>query len=122
MTSFTVILVEDEFLIRMMVAEILLENGYVVIEAGHSDHALATLHARADQIHLLFTDIHMPGQIDGLALAHHCRLHWPWIKTLLSSGRARPLQHHLPEGSRFMAKPYLPDEMIRHVQELLAVA
>lgn len=120
MTSYTVILVEDEVLIRMMVAEILLENGFTVIEAAHSDAALATLQARADQIHLLFTDIHMPGRMDGLALAHHARTHWPWIKALLASGRAHPPEHRLPKGSRFMAKPYLPDEMISLVQDLLA--
>ena len=120
MTSYTVILVEDEFLIRFMVSEILIENGYTVIEADHSDAALATLQARAAEINLLFTDIHMPGRMDGMTLAHHARKHWPWIKILLSSGRARPAQHHLPDGSRFMAKPYLPGEMMGHVQALLA--
>ena len=73
MASKTLILVEDDFLIRFMVSEILIENVYTVIEAEHSDTALATLKARAAEIHLLFTDVHMPGRMDGMILAHRAQ-------------------------------------------------
>ena len=117
---FVVVLAEDEALIRMMAADVLTSAGYQVIEAEHGDHALAVLHSKARDIHILFTDIHMPGSMDGLALAHHSRRNWPWIALLIASGRARPAQEDLPAGSRFLAKPYDPDHMVSHVRELIA--
>ena len=116
----TVMLVEDEHLIRLMVSDFLQDAGYDVIEAVHAEAALEILAVRAEGIHILFTDIHMPGEMDGLALAHHARGKWPWIRTLLSSGRGRPEPSDLPEGSRFLPKPYMPHAIISHVQEMLA--
>ena len=66
-----VIVVEDDALIRMVAADVLADAGFTVIEAGHAGEALALLEAHASGIHVLFTDIQMPGAMDGLALAHY---------------------------------------------------
>ena len=115
-----VVVVEDEPLIRLLAAETLTEAGFTVLEAGHAAEALTHLEAQAAAISVLFTDIHMPGQMDGLGLAHHALRHWPWIGQLLTSGRANPASGDLPLGSRFMAKPYDLDNAVAHVRALAA--
>jgi CheY-like chemotaxis protein len=114
-----VIVVEDEFLTRLAIVELLTEEGFVAIEAGHADGALATLNERAADIHVLFTDIHVPGAMDGLDLAHHTRRHWPWIALLITSAVTTP-PTALPKGSRFLSKPYGLRHAVVHVRELLA--
>ena len=84
----------------------------------HAAEALAILRKQASGVHVLFTDIHMPGLMNGLALAHHAHIHWPWIGLILASGRARPLPADLPVGSRFLAKPYDFHHLVGHVREL----
>jgi DNA-binding response OmpR family regulator len=106
-----VIVVEDEFLTRLALVELLTEEGFVAIEAGLNEHA-------AD-IHVLFTDIHVPGAMDGLDLAHHTRRHWPWIALLITSAVTTP-PTALPKGSRFLSKPYGLRHAVVHVRELLA--
>jgi two-component system, response regulator PdtaR len=115
-----VVVAEDETLIRMMAVDALTEAGFVVVEAGHSADALAILTARPNGIHALFTDIHMPGSMNGLALAHHVHDHWPWIALIVTSGQAQPLAAEMPEGSRFLSKPYDPVHVVKHVRELVA--
>jgi CheY-like chemotaxis protein len=68
----------------------------------------------------LFTDIHMPGTMDGLALAHHTPKHWPWIGLLVTSARPHPDHTVFPEQSRFVAKPYQHRDVICHIRELAA--
>jgi CheY-like chemotaxis protein len=113
-----VLVVEDERLIRMVVADALAEAGIVVVEAQNANEALRVLGDKAIDVHVLFTDIHMPGHIDGLALAHHVREHWPWIGLLIASGLASPTASEMPHGCRFMPKPYTIDHAINHVREL----
>jgi CheY-like chemotaxis protein len=79
-----VLVVEDEPLLRMMAVEVVEEVGFVALEAGNADEAVALLESRSD-IALLFTDINMPGSMDGLKLAHAVRGRWPPIKILLVS-------------------------------------
>jgi CheY-like chemotaxis protein len=74
-----VVIVEDEPLIRMLLADTLEEAGFAVIEAGRADMALNLLKAKAEEVHVVMTDIHMPGPMTGLDLARHAREHWPWI-------------------------------------------
>jgi CheY-like chemotaxis protein len=116
----TIVVAEDEVLIRMNAVDFLTEAGFEVIEAGHADEALTILGDQAADIHLLFTDVHMPGTMNGLELAHHARAHWPWIALLVVSGHAKPNTEELPEGSRFLTKPYDLDQVIGHVRELVA--
>ena len=93
-----------------------------MIEAEHAEAALSILHNNAACIRVLFTDIQMPGTMDGLALAHHTAEKWPKIALLITSARPRPHQQSLPEKCRFLAKPYRHDHVICHIRELAAAA
>ena len=114
-----VVVVEDEALIRLVVCEVLTEAGFDVVEAGHADEAVDVLQARACNIRAMFTDVHMPGSMDGLALAHLSRRSWPWIVILIASGRACLRPEDMPEGSRFLPKPYHPGHVVAHLREMI---
>ena len=116
----TVIVAEDEVLTRMLAAEVLSQAGYGVIEAAHADEALAILKAHGGQVHLLFTDLHMPGGISGLELAHIVRHHWPKVALVITSGEHVPDMSDLPAGGVFVAKPYDLEHVVAHVQTLTA--
>jgi CheY-like chemotaxis protein len=81
-----VLVVEDEMMLRMRAADIVEDAGFIPIEAVNADEALAILESRSD-IELLFTDIQMPGSMDGLKLAHAVHARWPTIKIILVSGQ-----------------------------------
>jgi CheY-like chemotaxis protein len=100
-----VLIVEDEPLIRMGAVEIIEDAGFEVIEAPGADEAVRILECRSD-IRVVFTDIHMPGSMDGLKLAHAIRHRWPPIRIIVTSGRGLIAQRDLPEGGRFFVKPY----------------
>ncbi len=114
-----IVCVDDEPLIRLMACEALTDEGFDVIEASHAAEAIEILNSKAADVHALFTDIHMPGSVDGLALAHHTRQNWPWIAVLIASGKARPGSHDMPHASRFLPKPYLPHVAVMHLRELI---
>lgn len=115
-----VLVVEDEEIIRAVASEVLLDAGFSVIEAGHADHALRLLNEGAHEIHALFTDVNMPGSMDGYGLAHLSRRTWPWIVLLIASGRPLPQLAQIPPGSRFLPKPYHPLHVVNHLREMLA--
>lgn len=117
---YLVLVVEDEILIRLLACEVLADAGFDVVETQHADEAVAVLHARGQDVHAVFTDIHMPGSMDGLELAHLSRRKCPWVALLIASGRARPQSEELPEGSRFLSKPYDLDHVVAHLQEMIA--
>jgi len=100
-----VLIVEDDPLLRMLATDVVSEAGYVALEAGDADQALALLQARPD-IALLFTDIDMPGSMDGLKLAQSVSDRRPPIKILIVSGQVRPKPSDLPSNRRFVANPY----------------
>jgi CheY-like chemotaxis protein len=102
-----VLVVEDESMIRTAAAKIIEAAGFEVIEAASADEAIRILECRSD-IRVMFTDIHMPGSMDGLKLAHAVRNRWPPIKIIVTSGRDLTMEQDLPEGGRFFAKPYDP--------------
>jgi two-component system, response regulator PdtaR len=112
--------VEDEFLIRVIAVEALLDAGFVVLEAAHADDALALLQSRATDIHALFTDVQMPGDMDGVMLAHETSRCWPWIGLLITSGDAHLVQTALPAGSHSLPKPYEMDHVVWHIRALIA--
>ena len=105
-----VLIVEDEPLVRMGAVNIIEDAGFEVIEAASADEAMRILECRSD-IRVVFTDIHMPGSMDGLKLAHAVRNRWPPIKIIVTSGRDLITKQDLPEGGRFFAKPYDPIEI-----------
>jgi CheY-like chemotaxis protein len=114
-----VMIVEDEAMIRLVLAESLSDTGFDVIEAVHAQDAIRILHAEAQRVHALFTDVHMPGEMNGVGLAHHTRSNWPWISLLLTSGRACPTAEEMPTGTRFIPKPYDLSDVARHIRELV---
>ena len=115
-----VLVVEDEPLVRRLAASMLEDAGYAVIQAEGPDQALRALETRSE-IHLLFTDIQMPGELDGLELARLVRRRWPRVRLLVTSG-AMPVENvSLPSGGRFLPKPYHAADVLRCVGELMAV-
>jgi len=113
-----VLIVEDDPLLRMLATDVVSEAGYVALEAGDADQALALLQARPD-IALLFTDIDMPGSMDGLKLAQSVSDRRPPIKILIVSGQVRPKPSDLPSNSRFVAKPYRSAALVGELRALL---
>ena len=105
----TVLVVEDETLIRELVAEELEEAGYTVVIANNADQAIAILEARQD-IHLVFTDIDMPGSMDGLKLAAAVRDRWPPVHIIITTGKVRPLE--IPANALFIPKPYVGKNVV----------
>jgi two-component system, response regulator PdtaR len=115
-----ILVAEDEELVRLVIVQALLDEGFEVVEAEHAEAALIVLESHARRIHVLFTDIQMPGTMDGIALAHHTSKHWPWIGLLVTSALPHPDRATFPERSRFVAKPYQHRDVIHHVRELVA--
>ena len=116
-----VLIVEDEFLLRMDAADIIAAAGFEVVEAENADQAIEILEARRD-ITVVFTDIQMPGSMDGLKLARAVRGRWPPIKIVATSGRPNVGEPDLPEGGRFLPKPYNPRQVTGVLRELTGAA
>src|SRR4029077_16171144 len=95
-----VLVVEDEMILRMRAVDIVEDAGFCPVEAINADEAIAILESRSD-ISLLFTDIQMPGSMDGLKLAHAVHERWPSIKIILVSGQVNPSEVEKPADSRF---------------------
>ncbi len=113
-----VLVVEDEMLLRMRAVDIVEDAGFTPIEAVNADEALAILESRSD-VDLLFTDIQMPGSMDGLKLAHAVHERWPSIKIILVSGKLTPTDSERPADSRFFGKPLEVKQMIAEIQEMI---
>lgn len=111
-----VLVVEDEVLVRLAAIDTLENAGFEVIEAANADEAIEILENRRD-IRVVFTDVQMPGSMDGLKLAHAVRNRWPPIKIIVTSGRGVVKEHDLPDGGRFFAKPYDPAEVSDTIRE-----
>ncbi len=112
-----ILIVEDEALVRISAVSMLEDAGFRMVEAVNSEHALELLAVDSD-VQLLFTDVNMPGRIDGLALARQVRDRWPHIGIMVASAKKVPLAVELPAGSRFEQKPYSPETIVRHAREL----
>lgn len=107
-----VLLVDDEPMLRMIARQGLEDAGFEVVEADDARTALEILGARAD-VTVLFTDVNMPGPLDGLELARCVHERWPTIQLVITSGRG--LVAPLPDDGRFMPKPYSIAELISAV-------
>ncbi|MGE4246775.1 MAG: response regulator [Parvibaculaceae bacterium] len=112
-----VLIVDDEFLVREFAAEALRNEGYETLEASDAEEALNILWMRPE-VHTLFTDVNMPGPIDGLALAHIVRRRRPDMRVVVTSGLARPTPEDLPEEGIFLPKPYHPDVVAKAISGL----
>ncbi|GLK71385.1 response regulator [Ancylobacter dichloromethanicus] len=113
-----VLVVEDEALIRFDIADYLADSGFEVHEAAGADQALAILEANP-AIRLLFTDIDMPGSMDGLKLSAAVRDRWPPVHIIVTSGHRYVDRSELPDGSMFVAKPYTLSDILRSMRTLI---
>ena len=113
-----VLVVEDEMMLRMRAVDIVEDAGFVPVEAISADEAIQILESR-DDISLLFTDIQMPGSMDGLKLAHATHTRWPHIKIILVSGQIAVTDADKPDESRFFPKPLEIQQMILELQAMV---
>ncbi len=115
-----ILVVEDETLVRMFIADCLDEAGFKVFEAVSADEALAVLQARPD-VQAVVTDVEMPGSIDGLELARRVQERWPGVGIVVTSGRQRPGPDDLSETVAFLTKPYLPETVINVIRQMVTL-
>ena len=113
-----ILIVEDDFLLRLDAMQMIAEAGFDVLEAANADQALALLEQRSD-IEVIFTDIDMPGSMNGLKLAHAVRGRWPPIRIVTTSGRFNLGPDELPVGGKFIAKPYNFRHLAETIRELM---
>jgi len=113
-----VLVVEDDFLLRMDAVDIVKDAGLEAEEAANADEAIAIIETHPN-IHVVFTDVQMPGTMDGLKLARFVKDRWPPIKIVATSGRIKISEEDLPEGSIFVPKPYSPTQIVNTLRELL---
>lgn len=118
-TSRSVLVVEDEALLLFTIADELREAGYTVYEASNADAAIRQLEEHSD-IEIMFTDIDMPGSMDGLKLSAAVRDRWPPVKIIVTSGKHNPGADALPKGGVFMPKPYAPERVASTIHDMLA--
>jgi CheY-like chemotaxis protein len=117
----TVLVVEDETMVRMPIAEFLRDCGYNVLEAGDASEAIAAM-ASEEPVNLVFSDVRMPGQMDGFGLAEWFEAHYPAVPVLLTSGYngGRNLPVPARARGRFIEKPYSQSQVARRIADLLA--
>src|ERR1700726_1852358 len=120
-TRQVVLIVEDEALVRMTALDMIEEAGFEILEATNADEAILLLEARRD-ITVVFTDIEMPGSMNGLRLAEAIRGRWPPIKIIATSGHCVVRDGDLPSGGLFLAKPYSLSQISSALREITAQA
>ena len=112
-----VLIVEDEPLLLMNAVDMIEDAGFQAFTAENADEAIKLLETRTD-ISIIFTDIDMPGSMNGLRLANAIRGRWPPIKIIATSGHFRVRDGDLPDGGRFLPKPYSSGQIIHLINEL----
>ncbi|UXS05473.1 response regulator (plasmid) [Agrobacterium tumefaciens] len=116
----TVLIVEDDALIRMDVADYLASEQINPVEAVNADEALAILQKR-DDIQIVFTDVNMPGAMDGIELARLVRERWPALGIIVASGMVRPQRSTLPDDARFFEKPYDLERLSASMRAMVSI-
>ena len=114
----TVVIVEDELLVRDLAVCELEENGYRVVEFDTADAALPYLRAHGDETLAVVTDVQMPGRLNGLELADIVSEIWPGIPVLVTSGGALVDPRRLPPCAKFLRKPWHPAEIVERIRGL----
>ena len=109
-----VLVVDDEPMIRTIIADSLIEAGLQVLEACNADEAFALL-AGGTLVSTMVTDVKMPGSMDGLDLAKVVATQWPEIALVVISGHASFDDPRLPVNARFLPKPFLRDHLLKQV-------
>jgi CheY-like chemotaxis protein len=116
-----VLIVEDEMMLRMSAVDMVEDAGYTPLEAQDAAEAVAILESRSD-VALMCTDIQMPGQMDGVGLAHAVHERWPVIKIIVVSGQLKLHDLDLPPRSRFLGKPLNAGEVIAEMRDMIGHA
>lgn len=114
-----VLVVEDEALLRLHAIDVIEDAGFEALEARNADQAIAILESRND-IRIVFTDIDMPGSMDGLRLAAAVRNRWPPVEIIVTSGHSAPGDDELPDRGLFFPKPYADELLVRELRRLSA--
>ena len=114
----TILVVEDEPFVRLIAVEMIEQAGWNALEAGNSAEALAML-ADVGPVDVLFTDINMPGEMDGLALARQVHRSHPRTELVITSGKQALSNKSLPDDGTFLCKPYGVADLIALIESKL---
>ena len=104
----------------MCVGEALADAGFEVIEATDAAQAIGILELEHDRVGVVCTEVHIPGVMDGIGLAHQARRQWPWIKLLVVSGQPREALEGLPAKTMYFGKPYDPIDLVQQISRMLS--
>ena len=115
--SVGVLVVEDESLVRVVALEAINAAGFRAYAAANADEAISILERQCD-IRVVFTDINMPGSMDGIRLAHCVRERWPPVQFIVTSALSKFRGAELPSGSVFVSKPYSPEQIVRKIEKM----
>jgi two-component system, response regulator PdtaR len=121
-TRKTALVVEDDVGLRCLASSLLEETDLDVVEADTGDRALAYLTGHADRVALVFTDVAMPGKVDGVDLARRIAQQWPWIRVVVTSGYIRWPHSDLPATVAFMPKPWRALDILVHAEQAVRAA
>lgn len=110
-----ILVVEDEALLNLDISEALKDEGYDVIAVADADQAIKVLETRGD-IRTIFTDINLPGSMDGLRLAVNVKRCWPDMNIIVTTGNHRPRRDEMPARALFVAKPYRNADIVDAVR------
>lgn len=123
-SSQTILIVDDDVLVRLVIADYLRECGYKVCEAANADEAVAMLEAPEVSIDIVFSDVQMPGDMDGFGLARWIRANHPGVHVILTSGvdRSADIAATLCEAGPLLEKPYSPESVVDRIRQLSARA
>lgn len=113
------IVVEDHPIIMMGTTNILEDAGFRIYQAYDGDEAIVLMEEHWESIVLLFSDVDMPGSINGFGLARHVDKHWPNIEIVIASGRVNPERGDMPDRATFITKPFNHRTVHSHLQKIL---
>jgi CheY-like chemotaxis protein len=107
-----VLIVEDETELRLLMKMMLEESELEVIECESAEAALATMLLRGQDVAMIFADIHLSGEMDGIDLAREVKMRWPHLVVVLTSGNAGEHLKQMPAGVNYMPKPWQPLDVL----------
>lgn len=113
------LVVDDDPIILLDACSILADAGFRFYEASSGDKAKDLLDRVADNVVLLFSDVEMPGETNGFALAQYVADQWPWIEIVIASGRVLPEAGQIPDKATFISKPFNHDMVHNHLRAIL---
>jgi CheY-like chemotaxis protein len=114
--SIVVIVVEDDPMVRMAAVGAFEDAGFEVLEGKNAAAAMLIFKAQGGRVQALFTDVEMPGEMNGLMLARQIHQDWPQISVMVASGQVDPGSGEMPSNSRFFKKPYNLEDVVAHIR------